>query len=471
MAVGDMPEEAFRRHADTVLDWVVGYLRGSDAPVLSRAEPGDLLRALPASAPDAGESFDRLFEDFERLILPGITHWNQPGFLAYFSSSGSAPGILGEMLSAALNINAMVWATSPAATELEMRVARWLARMLGLPDSFEGVINDTGSSSTLYALVAAREARVPEAVESGLTQAPPCRVYASTEAHASVGKAVRVLGFGREGLRRIPTAGGGMDPAALQAAIEEDLRAGHRPVAVCGTVGTTSVGAVDPADELADVAEAFGLWFHVDAAYAGSAAVLPELRHRFAGWERADSIVVNPHKWMFTPIDCSMLFCRRPAALVEAFRFTAAYLRTDAGEGMPHLKDYGVSLGRRFRALKLWFVIRSFGVEGIRERLRAHVRWARSFADRVDEDDAWELYDDPGFSTVAFRYLGEGRSPEARDELNRAIVERVNRGGEVYLSDTVLDGRVWIRLSIGHVRTTEAHVLRAWTLLTEAASA
>ena len=473
-ASGDMPPEEFRRRGHEVVDWMAGYLAEvGGLPVLPQATPGEVMARLPPSAPEVGEGFDEILRDFRATILPAVTHWNHPAFFAYFATTGSGPGILGEMLAAALNVNAMVWRSSPAATELEQLATAWVRQLVGLPEAFQGVINDTASSSTLYALAAAREALLPEAVEEGLGVAPRGRVYASSEAHSSVHKAVITLGLGRGGLRKVEADGAfRMDPGALARAMAEDVARGVRPLAVVATVGTTSTTSVDPVAEVAEVAAGHGAWLHVDAAYAGPAAALSELAHHFQGWERADSVVLNPHKWLFTPVDCSILYCRRPERLAMAFSLTPEYLRTREREegGATDLMDYGVSLGRRFRALKLWFVLRWFGAEGIRARLREHLRLAALLAGWIEDEPGWELVAPVPFSTVVFRRVEEGLSPEEEGRLNLALLERVNRSGEAFLSHTALGGRVAIRLAIGNLRTGEAHVARAWELLRAAAA-
>ncbi len=427
---------------------------------------------LPREGPERAESLDDALSDFREIVLPGITHWNHPGFFGYFSISGSGPGILGEMITAALNVNAMVWRSSPAATELEEVVADWLRRWLGLPPAFDGVINDTASSSTLHALAAAREVAYPEVRTGGLFGAPRGRIYASEQAHSSVEKAVVTLGFGRDGFSTVPTDDAyRMDADAFRDAVRRDLDAGIRPVAVVATLGTTSTSSIDPVARIADVAEEFGLWLHVDAAYGGPAAMVPELRPLFAGWERADSVVVNPHKWLFTPVDCSLLYCRRPDDLVRAFSIVPEYLRSGNVDEVRNLMDYGVALGRRFRSLKLWLVMRAFGREGIVARLREHVALARGFAERVDATEGWALVAPVPLATVAFRRVVPGLDASAVDALNHRILDRVNATGEVFLTHTAVGGRVALRLSVGNIRTHAEHVDRAWTLLEEAARA
>lgn len=468
---GDMPPEEFRRLAHEAADWMADYLSGvGSLPVLARVQPGEVRSRLPAAPPERGEDAGAALADFREVVLPGITHWNHPAFFAYFSISGSGPGILGEMLAAALNVNAMVWRSSPAATELEEVATDWLRQLVGLPAGFEGTINDTASSSVLYALAAAREVAYPQSHREGLFGLPRGRIYASEHAHSSIEKGVLTLGFGQEGFRAIATDHAfRMCPDALRAALEEDVAAGIRPVAVVATTGTTSTTSVDPVDAIAPLAREFGAWLHVDAAYGGPAAIVPELRPLLAGWEQADSVVVNPHKWLFTPVDCSVLFCRRPRDLVRAFSIVPEYLRSaDTGKARD-LMDYGVALGRRFRSLKLWFVLRYFGRDGIVANLREHVRLARAFAGWVEAEDGWEVSAPVPFALVCFRFAPEGAAPEEADALNQRILDRVNASGEAFLTHTRLHGRMVLRLAVGNVKTTEAHVARAWELLREAA--
>lgn len=452
-------------------DWIADYLDTvDDLPVLSAVEPGEIRALLPGSAPEVGESMDDALRDFREVVLPGITHWNHPAFFGYFAITGSGPGILGEMLAAALNVNAMVWRSSPAATELEEVVADWLRQWLGLPEAFDGVINDTASSSTLHALAAAREVAYPEARQRGLFGLPRGRIYASEEAHSSVEKAVLALGFGRDGFAAIPAdAEFRMDPEALRTRVARDVEEGVRPVAVVATLGTTSTSSVDPVDSIAEVAETYGLWLHVDAAYGGPAAIVPELRPLFAGWDRADSIVVNPHKWLFTPVDCSLLYCKRPEDLVRAFSIVPEYLRSGNVDEVRNLMDYGVALGRRFRALKLWFVLRHLGREGVVACLREHVALARDFSAWVDEAPGWTRMAPTPLSTVTFRRVEAGWDEARLNALNHRILDRVNASGRAFLTHTALDGRVALRLSIGNLRTHAEHVERVRRLLDDAA--
>lgn len=467
-----MPRAEFERLGRETSDWIADYLENIRAyPVFPSLTPGSIRDALPKEAPEIGESMDDILADFRSVIVPGLNHWNHPAFYGYFSVSGSGPGILGEMLIAALNVNAMVWRSSPVATELEDVTTEWLRALLGLPVPFEGVINDTASSSTLYALAAARGAAYPQVHEEGLFGAARGRVYASEQAHSSVEKATMALGFGRRGYRTVPTNRRfEMDPDALSQAIREDVAEGTRPVAVVATLGTTSTASIDPVREVAAVAREHGAWLHVDAAYGGPAAILPELRPRFAGWEEADSVVVNPHKWLFTPIDCSILYCRRPDELVRAFSLVPEYLSSSEVTSARSLMDYGVSLGRRFRSLKLWFVLRYFGRFGLEARIRHHVELAAELAGWLEAESGWEVVSPVELAAVAFRYAPEGRGIDA-DELNHAILERVNASGDAFMTHTSLNGRTVLRVAIGNIKTTREDVERLWALLREAAAA
>jgi aromatic-L-amino-acid/L-tryptophan decarboxylase len=457
--------EAFRTEGRRLVDWIARYLEGAERlPVLSRVRPGEIREALPASPPARPEALEAILADVERLIVPGLTHWNHPGFFAYFSNSSAPPAILAEMLAAAFNVNAMLWKTSPAATELEVVVLDWLRQMTGLPEEMFGVIQDSASSSTLVGLAAAREA-VPglEVRRRGLAGQARLRMYASDQAHSSVEKAGIVLGIGQDGLRKIGTdAEFRMDVRALAAAIAEDRAAGWTPFAVTATVGSTSTTSIDPVPEIADVCARERLWLHVDAAYAGSAAVVPELRGLLRGCERADSLVMNPHKWLFVPVDLSAFYTRRPEVVKAAFSLVPEYLRTPEESVAPNMMDYGVSLGRRFRALKLWMVIRAFGQEGLATRIREHVRLAQVFRGWVEQDPAFEVVAPTPLSVVCFRWRGPGLSAEDADRANEKILEAVNLSGEAYLSHTKLRGRIVLRLAIGNVGTEERHVRKAW---------
>jgi aromatic-L-amino-acid decarboxylase len=462
-----MDPEAFRREAHRIADWIADYIANPERfPVLAPVKPGDIRSALPPSAPEQPESFAEIFADFERIILPGITHWNHPGFFAYFAISGSGPGVLAEFLSAALNVQAMLWRTSPAATELEEVTLAWLRQLLGLPDEFAGVIYDTASISTLHALAAAREAAVGDVRRRGLagrTDLAPFRVYCSEHAHSSVDKAVILLGLGHDSLCRVEAdAEFRMRPEALAAALDADRQRGVRPLAVVATVGTTSTTSVDPVGAIADICRPSGAWLHVDAAYAGAAAILPDFRWILRDAAAADSVVVNPHKWLFTPFDLSAFYCRRMDVVRAAFSLVPEYLETAEASAVTNLMDTGIQLGRRFRALKLWMVLRHFGAEGMRARLREHLRLARLFAGWVDASDDFERTAPAPFSVVCFRASGS-------DAFNERLLERINASGEIFLSHTKLDGRYTLRLAIGNLHTTERHVERAWALIQEIA--
>jgi len=467
------PEEVERQFASAaaeVVRWIDEYFREAERyPVLAQVRPGQVLERLPAAPPEEPEPFQAVWEDFQRVILPGVTHWNHPAFFAYFAITGSAPGVLGELVSAALNVNAMLWRTCPAATELEQVVLDWLRQMLGLPPQF-GVLMDTASVATLCAVAAARESLelgIRTRGMAGRPDLPRLRLYTSEQAHSSVEKAAIVLGFGQEGVRKIPTdAEYRMRPDALEEALREDLRAGWRPACVVATVGTTSTTSVDPVDQIAQVCERYGVWLHVDAAYGGAAAILPEMRWVLHGCERADSFLVNPHKWLFTPIDCTAFYTRRPEALRGAFSLVPEYLQTPVSDAV-NFMDYGVQLGRRFRALKLWMVLRMFGVRGLQEALRNHLQLARQFAEWVDSSEEFQRVAPVPFSTVCFRHRAPGLSPEEANRFNERLLEAVNATGQAYLSHTVLRGQYVLRLAVGNLRTELRHVRRCWELLQE----
>jgi len=467
---GGIDPEEFRKIGKEVVDWIADYLRDAEKyPVLSQVNPRDIKKQLPAAPPASPENMETILADFNRIILPGITHWNHPGFLAYFANSASPPGILAEMLATALNVNGMLWRTSPSATELEEVVLDWFRQMLGLPVEFQGVIIDTASVSTLVALTAAREAvhkRIRERGLSGRTDLPRLCLYCTEHTHSSIEKAAIVLGVGQEGVHKISSdAEFRMNAKALTAAIAEDKKNGWLPFAVVATVGTTSTTSIDPVPAIAEICQKENIWLHVDGAYGGSAAIVPEMRYVLDGCSRADSFVTNPHKWLFTPMDCSVLFTRHVGTLKQAFSLVPEYLKTTDGE-VNNYMDWGIQLGRRFRALKLWFVIRSFGVEGIISRLREHCRLAREFASWVDAELDFERVAPVPFSVVCFRYHPTSISDETKlEQFNAHIIEKVNATGEAFLSHTKLNGRYIIRLAIGNLGTTEKHITRVWKLI------
>lgn len=476
--LGDMSAEEFRRYGHELIDWISNYFeRIETLPVLAQIEPGDLKAQLPASPPKHGEPMEQIIADVDRLIVPALTHWCHPSFFAYFATSTSAPGIFGELLTAAFDNKAMLWRTSPASTELEEVTLDWLRQMMGLDAGYSGIIYDTASVSSLHAIAAAREGvemRIREEGMSGRMDLPLLRVYVSEQAHSSIEKAVITLGLGQRGLRKIPTdAQFRMDAGELERTIEEDKRNGVVPFCVVATVGTTSTSSIDPVSEIIPIGEKHAMWLHVDAAYAGSAAIVPEFRHILEGCERADSIAVNPHKWLFTPFDLSVLYCRHMDLLRRAFSLVPEYLRTPEQEKVRSGSDYGIQLGRRFRALKLWMIIRYFGHEGLAARIREHCRLAKLFAEWVEESPDWELLAPVPLSLVCFRARPEagGQTDEIRekrlDVLNEAIMHGVNATGMALLSHTKLNDKLTLRLSIGNIRTTERHVRQVWELLNE----
>lgn len=476
--LGDMSAEDFRKFGREVVDWIADYFEHiEELPVLAQVEPGELKAKLPKSAPVEGEAMGEILADVDHLIVPALTHWNHPSFFALFATSSSAPAIFGELLSAAFDVKAMLWRTSPASTELEEVTLDWLRQMMNLPEEFDGIIYDTASVSSMHAIAAAREMlnlRIREEGMSGRADLPLLRVYASEQAHSSIEKGIITLGLGQRSLVKIPTdAEFRMDVEALNLAIEEDRRSGALPFCVVATVGTTSTTSIDAVDEIADICEKEKLWLHVDAAYAGSAAIVPELQHIMRGVESADSLVTNPHKWLFTPFDLSVLYCKRMEILRRAFSLVPEYLRTSEAETVRNQMDYGVQLGRRFRALKLWMVLRYFGQKGLAARIREHCRLARLFASWVEEASEWELLAPVPLSLVCFRFhpqdsdKAEAIEASEVDALNERIMNGVNATGRTYISHTRLNDRFTLRLSIGNIRTTEKHIHHIWQLLNE----
>lgn len=476
---GDMPADEFKKYGHKLVDWIAEYLRDIEKyPVLPNVKPGDIKNNLPKNPPLLPESFDKIFSDFDEKIIPGVTHWNHPNFMAYFNSTSSGPGILAELLSAALNTNGMLWKTSPSTTELERVTVDWMRQMLGLPNSFWGIIYDTASVGSMHAIAAAREGvseyNFRKKGLSGKEKIPMLRLYASEHAHSSIEKAVVLLGIGLDGVRKIPVdAEFKMIPQKLSEAIQEDRRNGWRPFCVVATVGTTSTTSIDPVDRIADVCEQEKLWLHVDAAHAGVVAMLPEMKYIFNGVQRADSLVVNPHKWMFTPVDLSLFYTRKPDVLKQAFSLVPEYLKTTEYSDAENLMDYGIQLGRRFRALKLWFIIRYFGVNGIIERIREHIRLGQLFASWIDEHPDFERMAPVPFSTVCFRahpahIKNEGMAVQGTpygEWLNEELMQKVNETGKLFISHTKLNGKFVLRLTVSGIRTEEKHVREAWKLI------
>jgi aromatic-L-amino-acid/L-tryptophan decarboxylase len=452
-----MSPDEFRAAGHQVVDMIADYLRDiRDLPVLPRVQPGELMDALPSAGPEKGESMDAILTDFRKLIVPAITHWNHPRFFAYFSISASGPGILGEMLAAALNVNHMLWKTSPAATELEQVTLGWLRQWLRLPDDFFGIIHDTASTGSLHAILAARELASPEVRLTG--EHPQLILYASEHAHSSIDRGALAAGIGLQNIRHVPSDEEfRMRPEALSTMIETDLAAGRKPFCVVATAGTTSTSSVDPVAQIGEVARRYNLWFHVDAAYAGSAALLEEHRHILYGAAQADSLVVNPHKWLFTPVDLSVLFTRKKDVMRRMLSLEEAppYLQAAEQDRAVNLADYSLALGRRFRSLKLWFVLRYFGRQGIARILRGHMRMAQELAQQISADPRFEVAAPVLFSLVCFRYRGS-------DQHNRDLLDRINASGKAFLSGTTLHGKFVLRLAIGNVATTEDDVRQTW---------
>jgi aromatic-L-amino-acid decarboxylase len=454
--------EDFRRAGHETVDWIAKYLAEvSEMPVLAQTRPGELLDALPKSAPEQGESFDAILRDFDHVIMPAVTQWNHPRFFAYFSCTGSTPAILAEMLAAALNTNGLHWKTSPAIAELEQRALDWLRQWMGLTDEWFGIVYDTASTSSMHAIVCARELVAPEARTEGSSN--DLVLYTSDQSHSSIEKGAIAVGIGQHNVRKVPSdAEFRMRADALAKMVEEDKRAGKRPFCVVATVGTTSTTSIDPVPLIADMAEKHGMWLHVDCAYAGAAAILPEQRHIMAGVERAQSLVVNAHKWLLTPIGVSGFYTRRPDILRRAFSLNADYLKTQDDPRAHNLMDYGVPLGHRFRALKLWYVMRYFGRERFETVIRSHIQWAKDFAALVEAHPKFERVAPVPLSVVCFRYKGS-------DAENKAIMDKVNESGRVFMATTVLNGKLTLRLAIGNLETTWKDVQEAWDLLVEAA--
>ena len=457
-----MNPEEFRRAAYQHADWIADYFRHvREFPVVTALEPGELVRTLPDSAPETGEPIEKIFADFRSSIFPGLTLWNHPRFFAYFSISGTPPSILADFLISALNVNAMLWKSAPAATELEQVTLKWLREWLRLDDRFFGVIYDTASVGVMQALGAAREWIDPESrirgMRSGLT------VYVSEHTHSSAEKAAITLGFGQENVRRIQVDDQfRMRPELLERATNADMAAGKRPCCIVASIGSTSTSAIEPVPAIAEIAERYGVWLHVDAAYGGSAGVIPEMRHILDGVEHAHSFIVNPHKWLYVGFDCSVLYTRLPEIFRRACSLSAEYLRTTEDDRVVNYMDYGVQLGRRFRALKLWYVFRYYGRQGVVAMLREALRLAQLLKELIEADENFELSAPVPFSLVCFRYRGD-------DTLNQRLLAEINSTGKAFLSHTVLKGKFVLRFAIGNFQTTEQDVRETWTLIRESA--
>jgi len=469
-----MDGNEFRRQGHAIVEWIARYFENIEQyPVKSGVRPGEIKNALPELPPSGSESFDLFLRDFDEIIMPGITHWQNPGFFAYFPANSSPPSVLAEMLTAALGAQCMVWETSPAAAELEERMMEWLRVMTGLPEGFEGVIQDSASSATLAALITARERTTHfRTNDEGLSDTGKLRIYSSTQTHSSVEKGAGVAGFGRKNLVRIGVKNDySIDPDALVKAIEKDLATGFIPCCVVATLGTTGTTAIDPLRPVGEICRKYNLWLHVDAALAGTALLLPEMRWMTEGIEYVDSLVFNPHKWMFTNFDCSAYFVRDAASLIRTFEILPEYLKTRTRGQVNDYRDWGIPLGRRFRALKLWAVIRSYGVEGLQAKIREHLRLATMLAGMIESEKNFELMAPVPLNTVCFRYRPEGMGDEEANRLNERINHALNDTGKIYLTHTKADGRYLLRMVTAQTNVTERHVLQAWDLIRETASA
>ena len=464
-----MDTEAFRKHAHELVDWMADYFENiEDYPVLPDVKPGDIFDQLPNSAPQKAESFDQIFKDFKEIIIPGITHWESPNFMAYFPANKSKASVLGEMLMSTLGSQCMIWLTSPAAAELEEQMMNWLREMLGLDDSFTGVIQDTASTATLCALLTAREKYSNYQVNEKGFRDEKFTIYASKEIHSSIDKDVKIAGFGLENLRKIEVDEHfAMKPDALEKQIQKDKANGYTPLCVISAIGTTSTTAIDPIASISSICQKHNIWHHVDAAYAGTALICPEMRWMAEGADLADSFVFNPHKWMFTNFDCTAYFVKDPASLVNTFSITPDYLKTNVDGEVKNYRDWGVPLGRRFRALKLWFVIREMGIEGIQEKIRKHIALGKWLAKQVDEHPHFELLAPVPLNTVCFRYTKA--ETISLDEANEEIMNAVNKTGKLFFTQTRINDVFTLRLAFGNTNLEAYHVENAWQLIQETA--
>lgn len=470
---GKMDLELFRQKAHEVVDWMVNYFKTiENVPVKSQVKPGEIIRQLPNSPPEKGEPFENLMKDFNQIIMPGITHWQHPSYFAYFNANNSYPSILGEMLTATLGAQCMSWQTSPAAAELEERVMQWTGELIGLPKDFTGVIQDTASTATLCSLLTAREKFSDFTINrKGFNGNETFTVYCSSEAHSSIEKSVKIAGLGADNLRKIEVdAAYAMAPDALEKAIKQDIEKGYRPLAVVAATGTTGSIAIDPLRPIGEICKKYNLWLHVDAAYAGTALLLPENRWMIDGIEMVDTFVFNPHKWMFTNFDCSAYFVKDKGALIQTFEILPEYLKTKEGDRVNNYRDWGIQLGRRFRALKLWFVIRTFGAEGLREKVRNHIQWAKELAEAIKNEKDFQLMAPLHLGTVCFRYKPAHMSEqEDLNKLNMKLMETLNATGKMYFTHTKLRGSVTLRLVVGQTYQEKRHVEKGWELIRQTA--
>jgi aromatic-L-amino-acid decarboxylase len=470
--IPEMKPDEFRKHAHELVDWMTGYMENvSSYPVKSTAAPGEIFKRLPDNPPENPEEFKSFFADFENIILPGITHWQSPNFFAYFPANSSPPSVLAEMLISVLGAQCMIWETSPAAAELEEKMMNWLKDMTGLPSHFEGVIQDTASTATLAAILTAREKATGFSYnEEGSPVENRLRIYCSGQTHSSVEKAVKIAGLGRKNLVKVNVSEDySMDTGALEKAINDDLKNGSTPCCVIATLGTTGTTAVDPLRLIGEICSKYNIWLHVDAALAGTALILPEFRWMTDGIEYADSFVFNPHKWMFTNFDCSAYFVRDAAMLIRTFEILPEYLKTRTRGKVNDYRDWGVPLGRRFRALKLWCVIRMYGVNGLREKVRYHIRIASELAGMISGEPDFEILAPVNLNTVCFRYNPAGRSGDEVNRINEELNHRLNDSGRIYLTHTKLKGNYALRMVTAQTNVTLEHVEKAWDLIRETA--
>ena len=454
-----------------ISDWGAAYHQNlRDRPVRAQVAPGETANLLEPSAPETGEDMGAILEDFERVVMPGITHWQHPRFFAYFPSNATPPAILADFLVSTMAVQCMLWQTSPAATEMETRMMEWLRQAIGLPGSFSGVIQDSASSATLAAVLTMRERSLRwQGNEDGLSQHPKLRLYCSGEAHSSIDRAAWVAGIGSDNIVRIPVSGAhrSMDPEGLRQAIKNDLAAGHLPIGVIACTGATGMGACDDIAAVIDVAQNFDLYIHVDAAWAGSAMICPEFRALWSGVERADSVVFNPHKWLGVQFDCSAHFLKNPEDLVRTLAIQPEYLKTHGQEGLINYSEWSIPLGRRFRALKIWFLLRSYGLVELRNRIRNHIKWANEIADQLRATSGFEIVTEPILSLFTFRYLAKGSGD--LDEINQSLVDRINDDGRIYLTQTNIDGAKVIRFQVGQFDTTQKDIQMAYQVICETA--
>lgn len=469
-----MQVNEFRTYAHQFVDWMADYIENIEQyPVKSQVNPRQIFNQLPDNPPETGESMADIMDDFRQVILPGITHWQSPNFFAYFPANSSYPSVLAEMLTATLGTQCMIWETSPAAAELEEKMMNWLIKMLGLPDHLEGVIQDTASTATLAAILTAREKYSNYRInQSGFTGNSRLKVYCSSETHSSIEKAVKIAGFGRENLVKIEVDSEfKMQADQLAEKIKKDIDEGNKPVCVVATMGTTSTTAIDPLREIGEVCKKYDIWLHVDAAYAGTALILPEYRWMLEGIENADSFVFNPHKWMFTNFDCSAYFVKDKKALIKTFEILPEYLKTRSRGGVNDYRDWGIPLGRRFRALKLWFVIRSFGISGLQEKIRYHVSLAQKLHKIIENDTSFEIMAPVPLNTVCFRYRPQQiKNREEINRLNEILLTQINKTGKLYLTHTKLHGNYVIRMVTAQTNVQESHILRAWDIIKKTAN-